>query len=260
MAERKKQQRKKEIVKNPQEKGTVRQKKRNQKDAQKSSEGTVKKRTPKLSQKRNQKRRPPQKKRGLKTEKNTKHKRKSAQKRAKTFLIEGMLTILFSSLLFFLIQALTFRLPQMEGYSMAVTLNDQDRVFVNKLGALERFKMVYFKEPKTKDYAIRRIIGMPGDDFYYKDDRLFINNEEIPERFLVEALKQAHQNSVLLTEDFTLKEATGATKVPQGKYFLMGDNRGYATDSRYYGFAEGKNVVGTVEMRLLPLHLMANFN
>lgn len=147
----------------------------------------------------------------------------------------------------------------MEGYAMTKVLNDKDRLVVNKLGEVKRFKMVYFKIPHTKEVSIRRVIGMPGEEVHYKNDELYINNKLVPERFLEQAISEARQSGLLVTQDFTLKQITDVIQVPKNKYFVLGDNRQFANDSRNYGFVDAKDIIGVVELRYFPFHTATGF-
>ncbi|GGD04958.1 signal peptidase I [Enterococcus wangshanyuanii] len=137
---------------------------------------------------------------------------------------------------------------------MSDTLEDGEVVVVNKLSKIKRFDLVYLKVPKSKDKSIRRIIGQPGESLYYKNGQLFINEQEKDEAFIGDYKNQFEQDGMLYTEDFTLKSLTGNPTIPKGKYLVLGDNRPYATDSRYYQLVDEKEIIGKVEMRVLPLH------
>ena len=67
-----------------------------------------------------------------------------------------------------------------DGESMMPTLNNGDRMVVNKIGydigTPERFEIIVFHAPEQKNY-IKRIIGLPGDHIAYEDDQLYINGE-----------------------------------------------------------------------------------
>ncbi|MTD38284.1 hypothetical protein GIX45_06545 [Erwinia sp. CPCC 100877] len=65
---------------------------------------------------------------------------------------------------------------------------------------------------------------------------------------------------MLFIEDFTIKGLTGRPAISKGEYLVLGDNRPYATDSRYYGLVDEKEIIGIVEMRILPFHKVRWFN
>ncbi|RKE34881.1 signal peptidase I [Paraburkholderia sp. BL23I1N1] len=140
---------------------------------------------------------------------------------------------------------------------------------------LERGDVVVFRYPKDEsvDY-IKRVIGLPGDTVAYQDKQLTINGKPVPETPLPDYLdeerlgyaKQFEENLdgrknailnnpavppfIVGAEDYPYRDnctynARGVIcKVPPGNYFMMGDNRDNSADSRYWGFAPDKNVVG----------------
>lgn len=152
---------------------------------------------------------------------------------------------------------MTTTFGKMEGYSMMPVINDKDIFSINKVSSVARFDVIYLKVPNKKSAkSVRRVIGMPGDELNYKNDQLTINNQEKSEKYL-----NNRKNSLLggvLTNDFTLKDLTGQQKVPQGKYFVMGDNRQSSADSRDYGFIDKSQIVGKVELTVLPLSHLKN--
>lgn len=142
---------------------------------------------------------------------------------------------------------------------MLNTLMDEDRVLVSKLSKVKRFDLVYYRDAISKELTIRRIIGLPREQFYYKEDKLFVEDNRVPERFLVDVLNSNDQKNGRFTEDFTLQQATGDERIPEGKYFVLGDNRSYASDSRELGYIDEKDIVGVVKMRVMPFHHIQSF-
>jgi signal peptidase I len=140
---------------------------------------------------------------------------------------------------------------------------------------LQRGDVVVFRYPKDEsvDY-IKRVIGLPGDTVAYQDKQLTINGKPVPETPLPDYLdeerlgyaKQFEENLdgrknailnnpavppfIVGAEDYPYRDncsynARGVIcKVPPGNYFMMGDNRDNSADSRYWGFAPDKNIVG----------------
>jgi len=134
--------------------------------------------------------------------------------------------------------------------------------------------MVFRYPPKPSLDYIKRVVGLPGDTVAYLNKRLTINGQvietqSIPEFFDEDAMryfkqyeeKLGDQPHRLLNDDdrpafvpgndrFPGSEACNYTvegvtcKVPEGSYFMMGDNRDNSLDSRYWGFVPERNIVG----------------
>lgn len=144
-----------------------------------------------------------------------------------------------------------------EGESMLPTLQNGNKLVVNKLGYeandLQRFDVIVFHANKKEDF-VKRIIGLPGDRIEYRDDHLFVNGRKLSEPFLDVYRKKTAGGK--LTGDFTLEEITGEQTVPKGKLFVLGDNRLDSWDSRHFGFISSNQVVGKVDLRYWPLNEM----
>ena len=134
--------------------------------------------------------------------------------------------------------------------------------------------MVFRYPPKPSQDYINRVVGLPGDTVAYINKRLTINGQPVatttlPEFFDDDAMRYFKQfeeglgdkKHKLLNDDERpafvpgadnfagrdgcLYSVEGVTcKVPQGHYFMMGDNRDNSLDSRYWGFVPEKNIVG----------------
>lgn len=165
-----------------------------------------------------------------------------------------------------------FRIPS---GSMIPTLHIGDFILVNKfayglrapvthtkllaLGEPERGDVAVFRYPRdTRLDYIKRIVGLPGDRVAFKGKRVFINGKA-PEYKEI-GVYETHGSdpngvSVELTENFFGVEHSilinpnrgnveGEVVVPDGHYFVVGDNRDNSNDSRYWGFVPEENLVG----------------
>lgn len=128
-------------------------------------------------------------------------------------------------------------------------------------GAPERGDVAVFRYPQNPsvDY-IKRVIGLPGDTLSYVDKRLYINGEEVPLSTGSEYTGvDGHVGTMQFTEtlgevehdilrnqnsDVGFSQSLRNIKVPEGHYFMMGDNRDNSNDSRYWGFVPEENLVG----------------
>ncbi|MDY0135808.1 MAG: signal peptidase I [Thiomicrospira sp.] len=168
-----------------------------------------------------------------------------------------------------------FRIPS---GSMYPTLEIGDFIVVNKfaygvrlpvlqtkilpIGEPERGDVVVFRYPPEPhvDY-IKRIVGLPGDEISYIDKQLFINGELVEQsaigryvgvesgsvmngaRLLKEYLPGGKVHEILIDDD-RLGQAVLSIRVPQGHYFVVGDNRDHSADSRSWGFVPEQNLKG----------------
>lgn len=141
-----------------------------------------------------------------------------------------------------------------DGESMMPTLENGDRMIVNKIGYKigepKRFDIVVFHAPEKKNY-IKRVIGLPGETLEYKNDQLYINGEPIDEPYLDAYKSQITEGT--LTEDFSLKDiGVNLEEIPEGFVFVMGDNRRYSKDSRHIGFVDQKEIIGNTSLIFWP--------
>ncbi|AIE59289.1 signal peptidase I [Bacillus methanolicus] len=169
--------------------------------------------------------------------------------------LEWLKAFVIGIIIFAFIRTFFFSNYIVKGESMMPTLQDGNKLVVNKIGyqfgKLQRFDVIVFHANKKEDF-VKRIIGLPGDKIEYRNDQLYVNDKKIDEPYLDIYRKQIPGGR--LTGDFTLKEITGEEKVPPGKLFVLGDNRLGSWDSRQFGFISVNQVVGKVNLRYWPLN------
>jgi len=99
---------------------------------------------------------------------------------------------------------------------------------------IRRRDIVVFKYPNEpqRDF-IKRVIGLPGETLELRNKKVYINGEPLEESY-VHFLEPASDSQEVTS--FDVRERYGPVRVPDGQYFVMGDNRDNSQDSRYWGF------------------------
>lgn len=161
-----------------------------------------------------------------------------------------VVTIAVTALIFWGLRTYVVAPVTVSGRSMDYTLADGERMFMFKLNKIDRFDVVVLPAPSDPNKLyIKRVIGMPGDTIEYKDDVLYLNGKAIVEPYLAQKESETPGN---FTENFTLQEVTGETTVPEGKVFVMGDNRNNSLDGRAIGFTPIEDIVGEADLIIWP--------
>ena len=162
------------------------------------------------------------------------------------FIIDTSKYILTMVIVIFIIMYVA-TVQQIIGTSMESKYKDQDIVILNKLHyrffKIKRFDVVSLKYDGSK-YLIKRVIGLPGDNIEYKNNKLFINGKKIEEYFLDKETN---------TEDFSLT-TLGYEKIPKDMYLVLGDNRENSLDSREIGLVKRKDILGKIKLRIWPIN------
>lgn len=160
--------------------------------------------------------------------------------------------VIVLSIIFFITQRFFFAPVMVDGDSMEPTLSDGDYLLLNKFSAVERFDIIVFPPPDEADTQyIKRVIGMPGDAVEYRQDVLYLNGEPVNEAFLEDVPED--ERIFYVSGNFSLLSLLGEETVPEGQYFVLGDNRMNSRDSRSFGFIDEENVLGKVSLRYWPL-------
>lgn len=129
---------------------------------------------------------------------------------------------------------------KVEGTSMMPSLDDQERIFVNKfvyrLEPIQRGDIVVFRYPRdTSKSYIKRVVGVAGDRIRIDDGLVYVNSRPLDEDYVPSAF----------SDDRSYPE----TVVPPNSFFVLGDHRSMSNDSRDFGpvkesFIYGKAVFG----------------
>jgi len=159
-------------------------------------------------------------------------------------LVAWLKTLASAAVYATLIVTFGFQVARVEGMSMAPTLQDQDRLIVNKLAyrigdpKVGDIVMLYYPLKPEKSF-VKRIIAEEGDQVRIVDGRVFRNDVPLDDSF-VPAEYRSHDD-------------WGPQVIPEGYYFVMGDHRNNSSDSRHWGFVPKKYIIGKVQLRWWPM-------
>ncbi|WP_328793727.1 signal peptidase I [Heliomicrobium undosum] len=142
--------------------------------------------------------------------------------------------VLVAVALAFLIRFFLFQPFYIPSGSMEPTLMPLDRIIVSKVNywfsepAHGNIIVFRFPEDPSRDF-VKRVIAVGGQTVKIRNSQLFVDDRPIPEPYLPPALRMG---------DY------GPFTVPEGKFFVMGDNRNHSDDSRRWGVVPRENVIG----------------
>lgn len=168
--------------------------------------------------------------------------KKKIKKGWKRELLEWVVAIVGALLIAFLVRTAIFEPVKVLGNSMIDTLQNNEIMIATKydylLGVPKRFDIVICKYPGRKEVFVKRIVGLPGDTISVQNGVLSVNGETYAEDYLT------HR------PDYTIDEY----KVPEGQYFVLGDNRSNSNDSHLIGPITRAQIVGHVRCVVFPFN------
>jgi len=203
---------------------------------------------------------------------------KTFRTRAQKWLRQELRPLLITALVIFAVRSSFADWNDVPTGSMKPTILEGDRVFVNKLaydlkvpfttlhiaewGAPKRGDIVVFYSPKDGTRLVKRTVGLPGDVIELRHDQLIINGavveyKPIAEELLHDVSMSDRAGSVYASEQLPGRTHLvagipavpamrdfGPYRVPEGSYFMTGDNRDNSFDSRYFGAVKRNRILG----------------
>ena len=143
---------------------------------------------------------------------------------------EVLETLLLTFFIFWLVHSLVGRY-RIDGSSMSPTLHDSEYLIINNITYYmdepEQGDVIVFRHPRNDLNLIKRVIGEPGDHVEIRSGTVWVNGEALTEPYIAEP-----------------PNYSGTWDVPEGEYFVLGDNRNNSSDSHSWGFLPMENVLG----------------
>lgn len=161
-------------------------------------------------------------------------------KKREKFSLKLLLVIIVGVCIALLIKHFLIYKVKVSTGSMIPTIESEEQILVTKvynLNNLKRGNILVFESKEYGDVFIKRLIGLPGDHVKIMDGKVSVNGEQIDEDYV-----KNHD------DDY------GDFIVPEGKYFLLGDNRPESWDSRKWvdTYIDGKDIQGKAIMEIYP--------
>lgn len=150
----------------------------------------------------------------------------------------------FSIVVSFFIILFVYQPVKVEGGSMEPGLEDQERIFINKLvyrwERIERGDIIVFRYPRDpRKSFIKRVIGVPGDEVRISSGHVYLNGKPIEEDYV--------------PAEFLDSRSYPLTVIPPGSYFVLGDHRSMSNDSRDFGPVQRSYIYGKAVFGYWPM-------
>lgn len=165
-----------------------------------------------------------------------------------TELWDLLKTVAIAFVIMLLLNIFVFNLSMVKGQSMEPTLEEQERLFVDKIvywfTPPHAGDVVVLRDPSTgpdkKPFLVKRVIAVPGQTVEIRGSELLVDGQPQSEPYTDTAIEDSNLAPVTLGKD---------------EYFVMGDNRhaGQSKDSRYFGNVNKKDIVGRAEFVFWPI-------
>ncbi|MGN0779158.1 MAG: signal peptidase I [Aristaeellaceae bacterium] len=157
-------------------------------------------------------------------------------------IVEWIVTLAVAVAIALVIRTFLFEPVRVDGHSMDDTLANGEVMFVTKpeylFGTPERFDVVICHYPgRGNTNFVKRVVGLPGDVVQITGGYLYINGEKYEEDYLT------HRPNYEM-EPY---------QVPEGQYFVLGDNRSNSNDSHLIGPIDESMIMGKVHQVIFPL-------
>lgn len=171
--------------------------------------------------------------------------------------LSWVIPIVIGLIIALLIKQFFFQVVRVDGPSMQPNLQNNERVFCLKQAKIHRGSVVVFDangvdpQVSTKTDYVKRVIGVPGDTVESKNGNIYVNGKKINQSYISKSQRDSGTGNWTLksisVQNSWLKNS-GATKVPKGEYFVLGDHRSVSNDGRYWGFVPKSKIDGVVKV------------
>jgi len=159
-------------------------------------------------------------------------------------ILAGIQTLASAGVYAILIITFGFQVARVDGFSMEPTLQDRDRLIINRLayrlGDPRPGDIVMLYYPRNPAMLfIKRVIAREGDTVRSEDGTVYVNDQALRDDYV--------------RDDFRSHDDWGPEVVQEGYYLVMGDHRNVSSDSRDWGQVPKKYIIGRVNVRWWPI-------
>jgi signal peptidase I len=188
------------------------------------------------------------------------------EQKSNRWIVELLIVVVIAIVVAFLLRTYVIATYSIPSGSMEPTLQVGDRIVVDKLSydlhGVDRGNIIVFSTPPKENCAgppvsdlVKRVIALPGETIELSGGRVYIDGHVLSEPWLPTAVRTETYPGPS-QEPYALHHPY---RVPQNDVYVMGDNRTFSCDSRYWGPVAESTIVGKVDLRIWPLSRLGLF-